>query len=505
MTRNGWLFLIGGLFVLLILIIYNNLDDKRPEEFPKSEPWKSNIIVPEEQRAEFDIGEQMAKRHCVSCHSYVPPDMIDRISWPRVLGIMKAEMKKRNYSIDLDEWIKVQNFYLQFSPPAFYSTPNKTLPKEQTGFVAKAFANPPNMPINATLLKYLEKDSTLYLGRNNGALLRLQEDQLIENLTIPGIPIDLNRINESLLVLNMGSLKPTEDKSGQLLEIYNNKIQNVIVDSLIRPINFQVTDLKNDDLQSYLISSFGSYSGNVPSGKLSLFQNPNATETIIDSLPGATQSEIFDIDNDGQNEIVALFSQSREAINIYSLNADQFFVKQTSLTFPPVYGTNSFELADMNQDGFVDLILTNGDNDDYSKIYKPYHGLRIYLNDQKNQFEEAYFYHINGASKVKCVDMDNDGDMDFVVLAMYPDLFNRPYETLLYFENHGDLNFEPQYFENQPSANWLLLEIADINQDGHQDIITAANNEISALTPPQLSQTWAKTPIILNVYYNKGE
>jgi len=278
----------------------------------------------------------------------------------------------------------------------------------------------------------------------------------------------------------------------------------VVVDSLKRPINFQIANFKETDSKGYLIASFGSTEGKTPSGDLSFYKNKSNKKQLIGNLSGAMQVEVTDIDGDGIQEIIGLFSQANEAINIYNLDEKGQFILKSSLRFSPVYGTNSFQLIDMNEDGFLDLLVTNGDNDDYSPIFKPYHGIRLYLNDQQNNFSPTYFYQINGASKVKAADIDKDGDIDFVVLAMYPDLFSRPYETLLYFENIGQFHFKVQYFEAQPSANWMLLELADIDHDTDLDIITAANQEIGGLMPPALKQAWLDKEVVAKIYYNKA-
>ena len=223
---------------------------------------------------------------------------------------------------------------------------------------------------------------------------------------------------------------------------------------------------------------------------------------ILDPLPGATLTRVIDLNKDGLLDVVGLFSQGNEMINVYYNQGDLQFRKSTLLNFPPVYGTNSFDLADMNGDGHVDLLVTSGDNDDYSQVFKPYHGIRIFLNNGENKFEEGYAYNINGASKVLQSDFDLDGDADFVVLAMYPDLFSRPWETLQYFENNGRMKFTINYFEPMPSDNWILMEIGDIDGDGDSDIITAANQRIHGVLPPQLEKRWKKNAVGIKVWEN---
>lgn len=49
-------------------------------------------------------------------------------------------------------------------------------------------------------------------------------------------------------------------------------------------------------------------------------------------------------------------------------------------------------MHDFNGDGKLDIVYVNGDNFDYSRVLKPYHGIRILENDGKNNFHERYFF-----------------------------------------------------------------------------------------------------------------
>lgn len=461
--------------------------------------------VPKVEETEaYKEGASLAKIHCSACHAYVSPDLLDRITWPRVLRVMKMEMDKKAYVIDPEEWIKTQQFYLQYAPKVFVSTPKKILPSIQTIFEDKEIQAPAKTANRLTLLKYIEADSTVYIGTETGSLFSIDEQQLKKEYSLTNIPVDLKYANESLYVLGIGSLKPSEAKKGQLLRLLKEE-ETIVVDSLKRPVHFLINDLEEDGINEYLIASFGSTVGKVASGKLSLFKTGNRgmEETILEALPGAIQVEIADINKNGRKDIIGLFTQGNEQINLYVAQENGTYKKKKLIEFPPVYGTNSFALSDINKDGYLDILVTTGDNDDYSPVFKAYHGIRIYLNDQQNNFSAAYFYQINGASKVKVRDMDKDGDLDFIVLAMYPDLFSRPWETLLYFEQTKQLQFTPQYFEDSPAANWMLLEVADIDKDGDEDILTAANIGIAGLLPPKLKQNWLDSPVAIKVYYNQ--
>ena len=69
-------------------------------------------------------------------------------------------------------------------------------------------------------------------------------------------------------------------------------------------------------------------------------------------------------------DILALMSQGDEKIILLLNQGDFNFRINTILSFPPVYGSSYFDVADFNHDGKFDILYTNGDNADYSMILK---------------------------------------------------------------------------------------------------------------------------------------
>lgn len=445
-------------------------------------------------------GQELAQALCSTCHSYVPPDMLDRISWPRVLGVMRQELKKGDYVVDNEEWLAIQRFYLNNSPIGFNSIPAKKVPQTQSLFVSKYLSTDDNALFNNTMLTYIDEDETIYLGEKGGGLFTMEKDEILRKCDIQGVPIDLKKVGSDYFLLDMGTLNPSNNKNGKLIKWnIENCSTETMVDSLIRPVHVDVTDIDSDQINEYVISSFGSTVGKKATGKLAMYSHEEGglTEVMLKDLPGPIQSKVLD-----NKEIVALFTQGNEGIHHISQANDDSYTSQLKIEFSPVYGTNSFDIADMNGDGLDDLVVTSGDNDDYSQVFKSYHGVRIFLNNSEGGYDESFFYHINGASKVKCADFDMDGDVDYVVLAMYADLFSRPWEVLTYFENTDDDDYTIHKFESKPAANWMLLDIGDIDSDGDMDIITAANYEIGGQFPPDLKSEWLTNKVVLGTYYN---
>jgi hypothetical protein len=126
--------------------------------------------------------------------------------------------------------------------------------------------------------------------------------------------------------------------------------------------------------------------------------------------------EVVDMNGDGKKDIVALFAQGREGVYIFYQNDNLEFSVEQVIMMQPEYGSSWFSLLDYNNDGHLDILLANGDNADYSRYLKPYHGVRLFINEGDNKFNEEWFYPINGATCVLVEDFDIDGDVDVDIM-----------------------------------------------------------------------------------------
>lgn len=495
MTKShfGYLMLICISWALIIVFACDPTAPKHSEEYLKK--------------------EALAKQYCSGCHQYVGPSQLDRISWPNVLKVMKHHMDISDLIIEKKDWIAIQQFYLDNSPKAFHSTVPERLPEPQILFEKFDTNFQSRLASKSTLAKVDKVTSRIVIGESNGHVQSISFDSAEpERILLKATPVDFFQSNGFRYILDIGSMMPSDEPLGKLIQIDSLENQTNLIDKLIRPVSVLQTDLDKDARSEFLICQFGSTKAAIPTGRLSLFTEQE--EIIVDQIPGATMAKLYDIDKDGDEDIVCLFAQGNEMIKLYLNEGQLNFTPQLLIQFSPLYGSNSFDLADFNGDGHIDIVSTHGDNDDYSQVFKPYHGIRLHLNNGNFGFSESYRYHINGASKVIAADFDLDGDHDFVTLAMYPDYFNRPYEALMFFKNNGlsfkqnqsenQHIFDPLYFESIPQANNILLDCADIDRDGDTDILVAANKDIHMFLPPTLQKNWNINPQAFQIYKNKS-
>ncbi len=439
--------------------------------------------------ADYVKGEQQAKTYCTSCHQYVPPELLDKASWVSVLNSMKHEMNQSGFEIPYKEWLTIQQFYRNQSP-IFLSSSTKEKPARTTQFdAAEVFTS-----FNGHISLLSSEEQYLYMGNMNGEVQIDSAGFTIIKETINNIvPIGITKLDDSFLLLNAGNLNPSNEPNGSLIQLKPNGKEEVI-SNLIRPVHLTSSNSAAHSNQLLAISSFGSVLDTINTGGLFVYQHTNGSFTQQWSYPspGATKSIFKDFDHDGDEDIISLFSQGNERI-IYFENKTAFNYKEHILVnHSPVWGTNDFIFTDIDQDDVEELIVSTGDNGDASAIFKPYHGIRIYSKNKSNDFVEEVFIPLDGVSKLINVDADNDQDQDLIALCMYPNLFQYPWQTIVYLENKGSMNFELKYLEETSSNQWVLATMYDNNNDDKSDLLVGANQLIQYQFPPALKKNWRK-------------
>jgi hypothetical protein len=290
-------------------------------------------------------------------------------------------------------------------------------------------------------------------------------DIAFKNLTDPG--------RRTAVMLNMGELRPTDVTHGSLQQIGIDQNLHItagetLFDSLERPVNIQAADVDHDGKLDYVVCGYGNYSGS-----LFLLKNKagHFEKVVLRGKPGSIQSIVTDTNQDGRPDIIALLAQGDEGVFLYEQQADGSFSERNLLRFSPSYGSISIELSDFNRDGFADILYTSGDNADYSKVLKPYHGLYVFLNDGHWNFSQKYFYHINGCFDAVARDFDLDGDVDIAAISFFADYQTRPEEGFVFLRNDGGWKFSASTVPEFGIGRWISMSAEDLDGDGDQDIV----------------------------------
>jgi hypothetical protein len=383
--------------------------------------------------------------------------------------------------VPVEDWKKIVAYYLEHAPD---SLPSQSLPMQPQ--VDPVFFKPaplvPGLQSSGiiTLLKADSLHQRLFVGEAGSNTLRVFDwnRRLLSTFRLESAPTALIAEKDRVLVLESGILSPNDQPRGRLVQydfVNGDSLRfgRVLIDSLFRPVFIESFDFDKDGVDEYVICEFGDNRGRLA---LYRYDGSRFQRQVLDGGPGAMRLEIRDMTGDGSPDIVALFAQADERIVLLENDGKGRFTKgeRVLVRFPPVYGSMYFSLHDFNNDGKPDILYVNGDNFDYSRVPKPYHGIRIFENDGKNEFRERYFFPVYGASQAVVADFDKDGDLDIMTASNFADSARHPERGIMYFENVGPYRFQPYAFSVAAENQWNVMAAADLNRDGWVDVIVGA-------------------------------
>jgi hypothetical protein len=444
-------------------------------------------------------GEKLARTYCAACHAFPEPQLLDKKTWQ--VGVL-PEMAKRlgvrtkslfdetsrspymavlPNAVSDDDWAKIVGYYREHAPDSLPYQSLPTQPQIDPAFFKTApFA--PRMQSSAiiTLLKTDTIHDRIFVGEAGSNTLRIFDfnRRLISSRTLGSPPTDLIVDGDSVLVLESGILDPNDQPKGTLVKYEfagadSLRSPRVVIDSLLRPVHVQQFDFDKNGVNEFLICEFGNNRGRLALYK---YDGSRYRRQVLDPGPGAIHTEIRDMTGDGAPDIVALFAQGDERIVLFENDGKGGFSGRQRILarFPPVYGSMYFSMHDFNGDGKIDILYVNGDNFDYSRILKPYHGIRILENDGKNNFHERYFFPVYGAARAEVADFAKDGHLDILITSNFADFARHPERGIMYLENTGRYQFRPYAFRIASGNQWNLTATADLNKDGWLDVIIGA-------------------------------
>lgn len=477
-------------------------------------------------------GQKLAELYCGACHLFPEPGLLNKKGWeegvlPQMairMGIADPDFNELNpeeYQTILEkgglplkpmvskkDWSKIVAYYLK-NAPENVQTRQGALPiqLDTQQFKPQILWQSPGERPNFSLLKFFPEQNTLVAGQREGKvyLFKGPKQELQDSLFTPSSASDINiTANSHLQLLLMGKMDPNDAYSGALLEIEKKagrwKVLRSLVDGLNRPVQFAPFDQGEAGEQAFAISEFGHYTGalswheTTADGKSKVYQLFNG--------PGARVAHVVDLDQDGKQDIVALLSQGDEKIIWFKNLGKGVFDPRLLARFLPIYGSSYLDIADMNQDGKLDLIHSAGDNYDYSYALKGYHGIRIMLNQGNEYFVEKKFLPLHGAGKVLVEDFDQDGKPDLACTSYFPDYSQKPLGGFVVFKNQGNLKFSAHTFPLGDKANWLLMDKGDVDQDGDCDIVLGACS-INNTVPKPMRQDWNQLGIGVLLFKNQ--
>ncbi|MCZ2478896.1 FG-GAP-like repeat-containing protein [Aquirufa nivalisilvae] len=448
------------------------------------------------QDTQIAEGKALAQQHCATCHALPSPDLLPNNVWKystlpymgTLMGVQKeidqlqkplsdyAILKSPQALISDDDWEKIKAYYLAESPSKFPETKVSSIAPLEKLFRVE------DLPLkmeggtfpNFTAIKIDEGNRQIIAGDQSNRIIWLLDKQgkAIQQWKDQNALTHVEGSAGKYRFTYIGTTtQANPDVNGVSQLVHFTKESTPIIQqdlkNLNRPLQVSSANMDEDAGDELISCEFGFQVGGLSIWKKG--KTGSWVQHVVEAQTGATRVIIKDFNQDGKQDMLALFAQGDERIILYLNQGKLKFSQKILLRFPPIYGTSSFDIADLDQDGDWDIVCTAGDNADFSTVLKPYHGVYVFTNEGYYTFKQRAFFPQNGATKVLAADFDLDGDQDLVSIALFPDVQKRGAEGFLYLENTGK-SFQTKSLPIQHLGRWSVMDVGDLDGDGDLDI-----------------------------------
>jgi len=280
-----------------------------------------------------------------------------------------------------------------------------------------------------------------------------------------------------VLVASMGQITPNNDRIGAVVVLENLDNQHfskrVLIDHVARVTDVRAANLSGhkDARLDLVVGQFG-----YAQGETRWMENKGGWQFdshTVNTQSGCIHTPIADFDGDGLPDFAALISQEWEEVHWFHNDGKGQF--QDTVAWGSTnedYGSSGLAVADVNRDGKPDLIYTNGDGFDYAlKSARSWHGLQWLENTGGGNFRFHRVGDLPGAYAPCAADLNGDGFTDLLAVSGFADWSNPQAVSMMAWLNDGHENFTPVVLARQP-IQFVAAAVGDLDGTGVPVIVT---------------------------------
>jgi FG-GAP-like repeat len=408
-------------------------------------------VQPPPEAAPTEASHEVVARTCGGCHAFPPPETFPKDHWPHEVRRGFTFLKEAHYSGILPSIPSVIAYFQRRAPEALPVLQKEKSPAEcpvrleRTGFRTTEGGTPPALSnVGFVHLSDERKLDVLACDMVNGRVLLLRpyepgaKFRVVSNAILNPAHaevVDLDRDGiKDLVVANLGFAFPTDKRFGSVVWLRGGADGSyrpfTLAGGLGRVADVQAADFDGDGDLDLIVAEFGWLeTGGILllENRTTAAENHSFAPSTVDGRHGAIHVPVADLNGDGRPDFVAVISQEHESVVAYLNEGHGHFLPREIYAAPhPAFGSSGIQLVDLDRDGDLDVLMSNGDSLD-SHLLRPYHGVQWLENRGTYPFEAHPLTSLYGAHRAVAADMDGDGDLDIVAVNFLPGSY---YENL---------------------------------------------------------------------------